>query len=159
MLTIAAASLVIMSLENGDRHDFEKTVYGRKFASFGDVLNNIPLPPENQKFLQRLLGPIEITGYYATSSYIKAIRADGGRSLQIHYGWTSGFADRDEILSVVPDAEPWGSGRGTGLWGVTHPIHGHPSSGGGHSRNEQRDYGTCPTCFMELSATGACSCD
>ena len=49
----------------------------------------------------------------------------------------------------------WSSGRGIGLWGVTHPVNNIGHGGGGPAK-EAPDYGTCPKCHLALPAAGRC---
>ncbi len=128
----------------------------RVFRSLADALASHQIPDENHALIRRFCEHVGISRYEDRAGYIKAVRADGGPALQINFGWTNGFRSEAEVREAVgDDASYWESGRGTGLWGVTHPINniGH---GGGGTVKVTADYGTCPTCFLKLPATGTC---
>jgi len=135
-------------------------VYGRPFASLNEALRTHQIPLENWDFITGLTTEIGVSAYYGTASYIKAVRNAGAPDLHIHYGWTNGFRSEEEARHATGDTtSTWPSGRGTGQWGVTHPLHGHPSTGTRETRSERRDFGTCPRCNTQFSADGSCFCD
>jgi hypothetical protein len=128
----------------------------RVFLSLPDALAAHRIPIENHALIRRFCDHLNIERYEGRSGYIKAVRRDGGPSLQINYGWTNGFNSEVEARAAVgDDASCWASTRGTGLWGVTHPIHSIGNGGGG-TQTTHVDYGTCPQHFLKLPANGVC---
>jgi hypothetical protein len=125
------------------------------YPSLASALAAKSIPLENQVLIREFCEYIGIDRY-EDRGYIKAVRANRGPALQIHWGWTNGFESEDEARRSTGDRAPcWPSQRGTGLWGVSHPTNniGH---GGGGPANELPDYGTCPSCNITLPATGVC---
>ena len=145
-------------LESGDA-PVQSVEYGRRFDSLEQALAAHKIPLENYAVIRRFTDAIGISGFYGTSSYIKAVRRGVGPALNINYGWTNGFVSREEAVAAAGDVEVWTSSRGTGQWGITHPVHGSPSSGGGGAAAKDRDYGTCERCFMKFTSAGNCLCD
>lgn len=131
----------------------------RAYNSLEDALRDRHLPVENQAFVRTLLSALDVEGYFERSGYIKVTRAGGGPAIAIHYGYSNGFRSEDEIVRAVGDVERWPSARGKGLWGVAHPTN-RPHSGGGGTKRDRLELGTCTTCGMQLPATGKCDyCD
>lgn len=129
----------------------------RRYASLDRALFAHGIPLENHPLIRRFTAEIGIAAFFERGPYIKAVRKQSGPALNINYGWTNGFVSEDEVINAAgEDLKRWPSGRGTGLWGITHPIHGHASSSGGAAR-PARNYGVCPRCHMQLPASGRCS--
>lgn len=125
-------------------------------SSLRSLLSARNTPLENQVFIEQFCKHLGITDFQETSSYIKAIRTDGNPNLQIEHGWTNGFSSEAEAREATgKGADVWESGRGTGLWGVSHPINKIGNGGGGPAR-PKRDFGVCPNCLFALPATGEC---
>ena len=129
------------------------------FDSLDDAMRVMGIPLENHRFIRQFTAAIGIAGYFRTSSYIKAVRSEEGPALQIAFGFTNGFVSRDEAVAASGNGEPWPSARGTGLWGLWHPVHGHENQTSSPHRGLERDYGTCPKCFTSYSASGSCLCE
>ena len=126
----------------------------RVFKSLANALAANEIPVGNHALINKFCEYIGIDRY-EDRGYIKAVRADGGPALQIHYGWTNGFQSEAEVLAAVGEAPFWPSERGTGLWGVSHPVNNLDHGGGGPAKH-LREYGTCPKHFLKLPATGIC---
>lgn len=137
----------------------DSAVDARRYGSLSEALRDRRIPVENHTLIGRLTDAIGIAAYFERGAYIRADRRDGGPSLTINSGWTNGFVSEDEIVAAAGDVERWPSSRGTGQWGVTHPVHGPGGGGAGVGKHEKRSYGTCDKCFMEFSAQGTCQCD
>ena len=128
---------------------------GRTYQSLANALAAKQIPVENHALIHQFCEYLGIDSF-EDRGYIKAIRTDEGPSLQIHYGWTNGFQSEAEARSSTGDRVPvWHSGRGTGLWGVTHPVNNIGHGGGGPAK-ETPDYGTCTKHNIALPATGVC---
>ncbi len=129
----------------------------KQYASIDDALSQFGIPDANRPFIKNFIRRIPISGLFETSGYIKAVRADGGPDMHIASGWSNGFVSEAEVLDVCGDVERWGDDERARVWGVSHPENriGH---GGGGDAGTTRSYGTCPICFMEYSASGACGC-
>ncbi|WP_444663619.1 hypothetical protein ACT17Q_15740 [Cellulomonas sp. CW35] len=133
--------------------------WDRRYASLDEALRDHKVPLENHALIRAITSRIEIKSFYAITGYIKAVRSHVGPALQIHYGYTNGFLSREEALHAVGDhVEIWPSRRGTGQWGVSHPVHGSASGGSRETRAERRDFGTCPICRYAFAANGTCDC-
>lgn len=132
----------------------------RRYGSLEQALRDKQVPLGNHTLIRRFTSAIGIEGYYERAGYIKGVRTDGGPALNIHFGWTNGFASEKEVLRAAgPEPQRWQSQRGTGQWGVTHPAHG-PGGGGGPGGNPVAPPDVCPRCNMELLPGGRCgSCD
>lgn len=79
-------------------------------------------PDENLKLIRRIAESLGIERYESINSraYLKAIRSDRNRPLQIHMGYTVGFTSEQEVLDTAGDVDRWK--RSNGTWGVTHPV-------------------------------------
>lgn len=126
----------------------------RPGMSLEQALRKLGFPMENDEFIRRFTTTLGATSFTPMVSYVKVERP-GGRALKIASGYTNGFESEQEIVDALGEVDCWPSKRG---WGVWHPVHGGPSSGGG-TRRPAVDYGTCPVCFTEYSARGTCLCD
>lgn len=126
----------------------------------GTALSQGHIPIENHAFIRRFCRDLGIADFKVTGSYVKGLRPEGGPALNICSGYTNGFRSEAEAQAAAGETgECWPSGRGDGQWGVTHPVHGHESSGGNAS-SPPPDHGVCPSCHMSLPATGRCDiCD
>ena len=142
----------------------------RRYASLAEALDAFRMPEANRAFVEQYLGLVDPIGFYGRSGYIKVIRRDGGPAIQIHAGYATGFQSESELrLTVGEGAEVWESDRGTGLWGVTHPVaqrgreSGSGRSTGAASRaakpaTAEIEREICMDCFEEKSFSGQCSC-
>lgn len=126
-----------------------------RYRSVEAALRAHRVPLENHRFIADLMAGIDVEGYSATSSYIKAVRADGGPALHIASGYTSGFRSEDEIVSRVGDVDRWPSGRGPDLWGVAHPVHSLRSTGDA-AGGRHREAALCQTCGSVMPLSGIC---
>lgn len=130
-----------------------------RFRSLDAALRHHHLPLENDRQIRRFVTTLGMSEFYDRGSYIKAVRPHGDRgpALQIHYGWTNGFATEDEaVMAADRLTEHWKSKRG---WGVTHVENklrsGNSSrTGGGRGSALPRD--ACPTCHYQLPVSGRC---
>lgn len=133
---------------SGSRH--------RSYSSLRHALEAHRIPAENHALIRRFCEAIGVVKFEERGSYLKAVRPDGGPALQINSGWTNGFLSEEEVREAVgDDAAYWPSGRGTGQWGVTHPIHAM-RDGGRDRKQSKSDFGICPSCFLGLPATRVC---
>lgn len=129
----------------------------RAYASIDDALRDHKIPVENHDLIRRVVRDLGGTTVQERSQYIRVDRPNGP-PLQIAYGWTSGLTkdEADRYRGIAE--EVWPSDGRPGLYGLTHPVHGAPSSGGGDGRIE-RDHGRCAVCGMARAANGSCNCD
>lgn len=123
------------------------------FAAHGFPLANLAL-------VQRLADGIGIDHYegIASRSYLKGIRTGPGRTLMIAYGYTGGLDSEEEIVAVV-GAEAGREGSPDGRrWWLHHPV--NQMRAGDEARLQQRTYGACPSCGIEMPASRRCDvCD
>ena len=143
-----------------DEPDSQRTPRPR-FDALERVLAERQMPLENQRFLRPVVAAIGIAQYELTASYIKAIRADGGPDLHIYYGYTGGFVSEQEVVDAVGDrADRWLYAQ-RDLWSVGHPVNKIRTEGGSRSGGSGPvQTPVCPTCFIQLPATGVCdSCE
>ena len=133
----------------------------RVFASMDLGLREFGIPLENHEFIRQMAAELGIVRFVATRSYLKAARPGGGPALNINYGWTNGFMSEEEALRAGgATTEVWPSDRGSGQWGVSHPVNQlRDPDGSSASSGSAKDYDTCPRCFTTFSASGACFCD
>ncbi|QAY74098.1 hypothetical protein ET445_12865 [Agromyces protaetiae] len=114
-------------------------------------------PTENLRLVQRIVDHLGVSHYedIATLSYIKGIRNGGGKTLHIHFGYTGGLSSEAEILDSVGDVDrgSWFDGR---EWWVSHPVNKLRDGNGMASRSGARAVRFCPTCSMQLPASGIC---
>ncbi|TYL50415.1 hypothetical protein [Agromyces mariniharenae] len=130
----------------------------RRYASLGEALRDKRYPLENHAHIKRFTSVVGIEGFYETTGYIRAVRADGGPDLRIYYGGTNGFVSEEEVIRAAGDETPRGpSITRKGLWRIGHPT-GAPGRDAGARRSLAREYGTCPRCFTKFSASGTCGC-
>lgn len=112
---------------------------------------------ENHALIERMCRAIGIARYEQYSDHIRAVRLGVGSSLQIHWGWTDGFESEDEVLRATGRTAPYvqSDWRGAGFFYVEHPVN-RLHEGGSGAKSKQRDFGTCPQCFLVFSALGVC---
>ncbi|WP_137845169.1 hypothetical protein [Microbacterium sp. 2FI] len=131
-----------------------------RYASLDAALRAKHIPLENHELIRRFTDAIGCESYYDRSSYIKAVRADGGPNLLIAYGWSTGFTSEDEARSATRAEDCWQDKPHSTRWGVSHPVNKIGQGGqGAASRTEHRTYDTCPECFTEFAASGDCRCE
>ena len=153
----------------------------RRYATLDEALDAFRMPAANRAFIAEYLRLVDPIGYYGRSGYIKVIRRDGGPAIQIHAGHATGFQSEAELRLTVGDEAPvWESDRGSGLWGVTHPVsqrlrESAPARATGTDRGGAAGATTasrparpasavepareiCMDCFEEKSFSGQCSC-
>lgn len=132
------------------------------FPSLQRALIDFGIPTENHALVTRMCEAIAISRFEEYSNHIRAIRSDGrGNDLHIHWGWTDGFTSEAEALMATQGRAPHVQSdmRGQGFYYVEHPVN-RLHDGGAGTKSTQRDYGTCPRCFLSLPAVGACdNCD
>jgi hypothetical protein len=128
----------------------------RPYSSLDQALEAHRIPPENRELIRTFTAAVGIDRYLGCSGYIKAVRRGEGPALNITSGWTNGFVSEAEATECAGSrVERWESTRGTGLWGVSHPL--NSMRGGSRTlKHEERDYGYCPTCFLQLLPSGVC---
>lgn len=130
----------------------------RRYASLDEALRAKRIPLENWSLIRAIATSIGISEFQERSSYIKALRHDGGRALKIQYGWTEGLASWEEAAEfknfentgndVWPDQTSWV---------VDHPVNQlRAPSGAAHARPSEIEI--CPHCAMALPASGICDC-
>jgi hypothetical protein len=132
----------------------------RRYQSLQEALRLKRYPLENHGFVTRFSSAIEFEGFYETTGYIKAVRADGGPDVQIHYGGSNGFLSEEEVIAAA-GLEAAGRRPSTerhGLWRVSHPVEAPGRDGAMSGGSAKREYGTCPQCFIQFSADGSCDC-
>lgn len=122
------------------------------YASLDEALAEREMPKGNYALIHKVCDNLGIVRFEGRASYIKAVRPDGGRALNITHGWTNGFTSEDEARRATGGAKVWPSDRGRGLWGVHHPMYNQRSEKSG----AVRQYETCPKCFLVMSASGVC---
>ena len=128
-----------------------------QYASLEAAFEDHDMTPENRAFVRDAVADIAIARIEARASYLKAVRADGGPDLQIHSGWTTGFRDDDAIVERLRSDQErcWRSRRGDGLFGVSHPVNRLREATSTRPA-EPRRFGVCPSCWLELPASGQC---
>lgn len=130
-----------------------------EYASLDAAFAHQRTPLANQALVRRLLAGVEVKQYLDGKSHIKVTRVSGGPAIQVHFGYSNGFISEDEIIRNAGDVDRWPSGRGTGMWGVSHPEN-RLRSGAGKRERRNREHGTCPDCGLQLPASGTCgTCD
>jgi len=127
----------------------EKTFH--RYVDLDDALEDKKIPLENRPIIRAFVATIGCAKFESTTSYIKATRRQPGPDLNIAYGWTTGFATREEAQAAGgTDVWPWGR-----RWGITHPVH-MLREGGGARRAPLTSERFCPRCNMELPLAGGC---
>lgn len=133
-----------------------------RYSSLDAALRDHHLPLENDPQIRHFVTALGITDFYDRGSYIKGVRPPGSRGpdLQIHYGYTNGFASEDEAKMAADGVTGhWRSGRAKNVWGVTH-LENKMRSGDGsrpgkvHGADIPGD--ACPTCHFLLPVNGKC---
>ena len=127
----------------------------RRYDSLADALRDWKTPLENHALITRFTDAIGIDAVYARSGYIKAVRRSGGPDLRIAPGWTNGFLDEAEVVQAAGDIDRWASEGRPGVWGITHPVHGHANPGN-RGGTPKREGNTCPQCGDVMPLTGVC---
>jgi len=137
----------------------DENTNGTRWDALSHAFRAYGYPTENLALVQRIMDNVGIHHYEEISShsYIKAIRKDGGRTLTIYFGYTSGFDSEEAVVDVAGDVWRERSDKGGG-WYVVHPL----NDIGDHHRGGQGPLGTrstlklCETCRMELPMSGIC---
>jgi len=120
-------------------------------------MDDFNLPLENRDFVRAFVNAIGITGCEVTPSYIKAVRTDGKRPLNIAPGWSNGFIDEAEARAATGDTMPvWDEPTRKGVWGVSHPINWIGRNGSSTRNGKPVDFGLCPVHGQQLAGTGKC---
>ena len=146
----------VLDIESTDAID-DARLGQRRYPTLTAALTERMIPLENHALITRAADGIGIALYLETSTYIRAVRREGGPDIRIAWGWTNGFRSEDEILTLVGDVQRWRSGR-KGLWGVTHPVNRAWSGEGASSRHVQREYAICraaPSCSRRTARAPA----
>ena len=127
------------------------------------ALTKARIPADNHEFIQRMTDAIGIADYRAVvkpdKPYIKAKRSDGRRELHIYYGYTNGFASKEEIEAATGSASGAGLSTRKPTWFVRHPVSNVPP-GSERSLSVGREADKCPNCHLLMPLTGICdNCD
>ena len=124
------------------------------------ALNKARIASENHGFIRWITECVGATRYVVNDTvdkpHVIATWGNGARNLHIYYGYTTGFASKEEIIELLGNrAEPQHSKAG---WWVPHPEN-RIYDGSERAKNKGREAGFCG-CGMQLSLTGECSsCD
>lgn len=133
---------------------------GRRFDSVEPALRALGFPVENDAFIRRFTDHFGMDDFKPMSSYVKAVRGDGRKALEIHWGSTNGFASEAEVIAACGDVSRGPSRDRPGTWRVDHPMQNPGRETGAQLRRrggrETRE--VCPECFTERSVSGTCSC-
>lgn len=124
----------------------------RRYIDLEEALGDKKIPLENRAIIRAFVSSIDCARFEATTSYIKVTRRHGGPDLNIAYGWTTGFATREEA-DAAGGVSTWPYGR---RWGITHPVH-KMRDGGAVRQASLTSERFCPTCHTELPLSGVCS--
>lgn len=121
------------------------------------------IPAGNHDFIRQFTAAIGITSYRAVvkpdKPYIKAKRSDGLRELHIYYGYTNGFASKEEIVAATGSAAGCGLSTRKPTWFVKHPLT-NVIPGGERSLSVGREAEQCPHCHQTMPLSGICdNCD
>lgn len=165
--------LEVMAASPETKIDAKKEGRAIRLGSLDEAFQRYRTPTVNQALIRRIAeraGASSLVGY---RTYFRMERSSGGPALEVHPGYTNGFRSESDAARLAGDAERWSSRRFHGAWGVTHPEKGaepvvatpaRRSSAAPRApraaRQPERVAAVCPTCFMELPATGVCAvCD
>jgi hypothetical protein len=126
-----------------------------RYADLDDALERKRIPLENRPIIRAFVASIGCILFEETTSYIKATRSQPGPDLDIAYGWTTGFATREEA-EAAGGVEVWPWGR---RWGITHPVN-KTRDGDSGRRTPLTSGQICPNCNMEMPLSKECpNCD
>ena len=127
------------------------------YASLDHMLDRA-VRPERQAFVRALCESVGCSSYVQMSSYVKAERADGGTTLQIFAGYTTGLSEAEaQRLSREWSLPMWASHIPARGHGIDHPL---PM--GSRTRPVTRPPApatVCPECHLVRSSSGRCDCD
>lgn len=127
------------------------------------ALNKARIPLGNHGYIRDIVNAVGITQYRAnldtSKPHVVATRSDGGRDLQIYYGYTMGFPSEEEVVRILGPGAPRHPAKSPkGTWWVAHPINAI-YDGSERTKNRSREAGFCQ-CGMQLSLAGSCDyCD
>jgi hypothetical protein len=124
----------------------------RQYADLEDALEQKHIPLENRPIIRAFVAAIGCFRFEETTSYIKATRIKPGPQLEIAYGWTDGFETREEA-EAAGGVAVWPIGR---RWGIDHPVNRGTGDRSKRSLAPVTSGKFCPTCHLELTATGEC---
>ena len=128
------------------------------------ALTKARIPAGNHEFIQQITDAIGIATYTAVvrpdKPYVKAKRSDGGRELHIYYGYTNGFATKDEVVAATgAGSSQCGPSTRKPTWFVKHPL-SSVNPGAERSLSIGREGSQCPTCHQTMPLSGVCdNCD
>lgn len=123
-----------------------------QYLDLEDALEGQRIPLENRPMIRAFVASIGCSRFERTTTYIKATRIHGGPDLQIGYGWTTGFATREEA-EATGGVEVWPTGH---RWGITHPVHRENGDRVPRPPAPRPSLKFCPTCNLELPLVGGC---
>ena len=127
-------------------------------VTLDDGFRQLQIPLVNQRFVRHIVNVIGIDRFLSTSTYLRAVRSEGGPDLRIAYGWTNGFVSRDEARRAAGDAaeiDPSPDRAGHGLFGVRHPENKIRDSSEA-SVGKQAGMSFCTQCGYALLGDGTC---
>lgn len=119
------------------------------------------IPTENHPLVEQVcdrLGVIDWVRCSATDDYFRAVRGGKGPDLVVHWGWTDGFVDEEEVLMATDGRWRYVQSdyRGPGMYYVEHPINRLHEGGGGAAGKRERPVEICPIHQVALPSTGLC---
>lgn len=150
------------------------------YGSLDEAFVHRRVPVENRAFIRSLLNRTPVAGLARGEDCMIVLRSDGGPSIHVYRGYSSGFRSAEEIISVVGDAPRWPSARFPGTWAVDHPAHGagsaaetlpvappaaRPARRAAAPKaapkpkadvKTERVQPVCHTCFMLMAMSGVC---
>lgn len=139
----------------------------RRFESLEEALRAKRFDPENDELIQRFTSKIGIKAYYEHGKGIQARRVGFGPHLEIMPGQTTGFTSQDEVVRTTAWGDYWYI-EPKSIWAIKHPVEAtvvkvrepraRAATQGRPAAVEEKDYGVCPECFTQFSASGTCAC-
>lgn len=143
---------------SGDQSDLKSGEH--EFTSLLDAMNRMRIPVANHAAITQLTESIGAQRYRLTSAYIVAERPGSGPALHIAFGYTNGFASKEEASRATGGIlEVWPSKARPKTWGVSHPEN-KTRTARQRARAKDQDRRTCPNCHLQMPRTGECdNCD
>lgn len=144
-----------------------------RIASLDEAFERYGIPVANRDLVRTIYENTDTDGIVGFADFFQLKRRGGHPALEVHPGYTNGFRSEQDALRRAGDVPRWPSRRFHGAWGVDHPVDRATPSRASASRSSRGSASSrrtptpppapapvCPTCFLELPASGVCpTCD
>lgn len=128
------------------------------FQSLKHALLAFGVPTENHALVEQVCERIGVSRWLPYSDHFRAVRTSEGPDLRVHWGWTEGFVNEEEVLMATDGRWTYvqSDHLGAGMYYVEHPINRLHEGGGGAPGKHEPLAQVCPVHHVALPSTGLC---